>query len=40
MKFKVSYIGLEGKLIYTRDNPTHKTYRIGPVVVKVYKGTK
>jgi hypothetical protein len=40
MKFTVNYIGLEGKLIYTRDTPTHKTYRVGPIVVKVYKGTK
>jgi hypothetical protein len=40
MKFTVNYIGLEGKLIYTRDTLTHKTYRVGPIVVKVYKGTK
>ena len=40
MKFTVNYIGLEGKLIYTRDTPTHKTYRVGPVVVKVYKEKK
>jgi hypothetical protein len=37
MKVKFSYIGLEGKLVYTRDLGTHKTYRIGPIVVKVYK---
>jgi hypothetical protein len=35
MKFTVNYIGLEGKLIYTRDTLTHKTYRVGPIVVKV-----
>jgi len=37
MKYTVNYIGFEGRLFYTRDNPGHKTYRVGPVVVKVYK---
>ncbi len=37
MNVKINYIGFEGKLIYTRNNPTHKTFRVGPFLVKVYK---
>lgn len=37
MKIKFNYVGLEGKLVYSRNLGTHKTYKIGPFVIKVYK---
>ena len=41
MKIKFSKTSwFEGQLIYTRTTATHRSIRIGPVVVKIYKGNK